>query len=417
MASTDILMSSKRISELAPGIFMIGAQGNSLAVETDKGVVLMDTGPGGEKTDEMIASLRGKSEKPIMAIVYSHGHLGYNFGAEQWLRHAAERGDPAPRVIAHARLPARYRRYQETSGLQAWINSHQFRIDFGDGSIPLPYHMPDETYETQLVLSGGNRDVVLLSAPSETDDVTALWVPDAGVLYGSAAVIRAMPNVGTPLRTMRDSIRWATTLEMMYALSPKIVVPEFGEPAQDPASIDDALMLPARVLRWIHAQVIERMNRGMALESIIHDMTYPEEWLIHKDLQQVYGTFDYIVRDVWRSENGWWDRNPTHLHPAAPKDVGAAVLSAISDPAHVLARAKALMEEHQFQLTLHVLDLLVDGPDDNPHVQEARKMKAQACESLSSLSGSFVSTQLYLSAADDMLGHVLGGEKISPPKA
>lgn len=90
--------------------------------------------------------------------------------------------------------------------------------------------MPDETYETRMVIHGGRRDVELIYAPSETDDVTAVWIPGERLLYGSAAVIRSIPNVGTPLRTIRDPVRWAETLERLYALPPAFSFPNSATP-------------------------------------------------------------------------------------------------------------------------------------------------------------------------------------------
>ena len=407
MSGTGFLMTKDRVTTLAPGIHTLGAQGNAMAIETASGVVLVDTGPGGAKTASAIQGLRSVTDKPVLAIVFSHGHLGYNFGVDQWLAHAAERGDPRPRLIAHARLPDRYRRYIETAGLQSWLNSRQFRTAYPAEVQPHWYRMPDETYDTRMVIDGGDREVVLIYAPSETDDTTAVWVPDAKVLYGSAAVIKSMPNVGTPLRTIRDPIRWANTLEMLHALGPDILVPEFGAPVTDAQGLADALLLPARLLRWLRAAVVERMNRGMSLDTIVHDIQYPEEFLTHRALKQNYGALDYIVRDIWRSENGWWDRNPTHLHPAEPKAVGHAVFAALGDPAVVLARAKALAEAGEPQLAMHVVDLLVAGPDDNAVVRDATALKASLCETLSAGVSSFVSRNLYLSAADDLRGQAI----------
>lgn len=258
--------------------------------------------------------------------------------------------------------------------------------------------MPDETYETRMVIHGGRRDVELIYAPSETDDVTAVWIPGERLLYGSAAVIRSIPNVGTPLRTIRDPVRWAETLERLYALSPRILVPEFGNPVSDEAKIRECLLLPAEVLRWLRKEVVDRMNRGMDLESIVHDIRYPEDWLTHERLQQRYGAFDYIVRDIWRSENGWWDRNATSLHPAAPADVGSAIFAAISDPSHVIKQATQLEQEGKPQLAMHVLDLLTNGPSDAPHVQQALarhpKSRAMSHAPLGSASSSVTSAAL-----------------------
>jgi alkyl sulfatase BDS1-like metallo-beta-lactamase superfamily hydrolase len=143
------------------------------------------------------------------------------------------------------------------------------------------------------------------------------------------------------------------------------------------------------------------MNAGMDIVEILHDIDFPAEWRAHRALKQTYGCFDYIVRDVWRSENGWWDRNPTHLHPARKADAGAAVFSAL-DPDRVLERARALHAAGELQLALHVLDLLADGPANEPAVGEARRLKAQMCEGLAQQQGAYPSRQLYLSAADDL---------------
>ncbi len=62
------------------GVCVLPAQGNALAIKTDEGVVLVDTGRGGKMTERMIAELRTLTDAPVSAICYSHGHVGYNAG-------------------------------------------------------------------------------------------------------------------------------------------------------------------------------------------------------------------------------------------------------------------------------------------------------------------------------------------------
>ena len=77
-------------SVLVPdGVWVLAAQGNALAIETDQGVVLVDTGRGGKMTEGMIAELRTLTDAPVSAICYSHGHVGYNAGLPQWVDHNA----------------------------------------------------------------------------------------------------------------------------------------------------------------------------------------------------------------------------------------------------------------------------------------------------------------------------------------
>ena len=112
-----------------------------------------------------------------------------------------------------------------------------------------------------------------------------------------------------------------------------------------------------------------------------------------------YGAPDYVVRDAYREENGWWDRNPTTLHPAPPAEAAAAVLSAITDPQAVLDRARALADDGQTQLALHVVDLLALGHGGEPVVVAARTLKAELCNTRAGEIDPYVSKSCYRSSA------------------
>lgn len=411
-----VLMPKPQLTDIVPGIRTIGGQGNSMIIETARGIVLVDAGPGGDITRSMIAQLRLVSSQPVYAIVYSHGHAGYNAGIRTWMDHAAERGEPRPILIAQAGVPERYRRYVETAPLQAWLNSRQFRKAMKPAQ-PAHFPAPDVTFEDRLTLDCDDRIIELIAAPSETSDALAVWLPAERLLYGSAAMIRSLPNVGTPLRTIRDPLRWADTLDKLYALDPAIVLPEFGDPIRNPQEIEDAFLIPARALRYLRTEVVKRMNQGMNEHDILHDIELPEILFGHKFMRPIYGAPDYIVREIWRMENGWWDRNPTHLHPARPRDAAAAVLSALADPKRVLTEALALQSDGETQLALHVLDLLALAESDTPEVKAARELKSQLCRERAKQVPSIVSRQLLLSSAEDVLGLPIGSTAGEDPGA
>ncbi|AEI82998.1 beta-lactamase domain containing protein (plasmid) [Cupriavidus necator N-1] len=415
-AGLGVLVRSEYFTNLIPGVHTLGGQGNSLAIETARGVVIVDAGPGGGVTRAMITRLRELSAAPVLAIVYSHGHSGYNAGARLWQEHAAERGEIRPALIAQAGVPARYRRYTETAQLQAWLNSRQFRKTMRPASAD-SYPMPDQTFDSRMVIDGGDRRIELIAAPSETDDALAVWLPESRFLYGGASMIRSIPNVGTPLRTIRDPLRWANTLERLYALNPTQVLPEFGDPITDPQEIHDAFQVPIRALRYLRDAVVERMNAGMNEREILHDMVYPEALFGHKWMRPIYGDPEYIVREIWRMENGWWDRNPTHLHPARPAEAANAVLSALGNPGHVLDEARRLQAEGDTQLALHVIDLLALADPVIPEVIAARALKAALCRQRAEQMRSIVSRQILLSSAEDLLGLPIGSTSAEDPPA
>lgn len=409
-AAKTILKGREGVRSVRPGIHILPAQGNALAVETDEGAVLMDSGPGGGVTARMIEALRGLTDATVATICYSHGHLGYNDGVDAWLAHNAGRGEPRPRLVAHVNCNRRYARYRETLGLQRTLAAMQFP------GLKVRFAMTDAdvTFERQLTLSQGRRRVELLWVPAETDDTIALWLPDDGVLYAGAAFPgTTIPNIGTPLRTQRLTVRWAESLERLAALDAECLVQEFGPVIEGAAAVRERLSHTAEVLRWLRREVVERMNRGMGEREILADVSFPAEWREQGYLKARYGAPEYIVRDLFREENGWWDRNPTSLHPAPPAAAAQAVRAALGPPEHVLARAEALRDEGEIQLALHVVDLLALCDDDDPVTVSARRLKAELCRRRADEVDPYVSKALYRSSAELLEGGRCDWQRLS----
>ncbi len=395
----NMLGGTEGVKEVTQGIHILPGQGNCLSVDVGDGIVLVDSGPGGPVTRAMIETLREFSDKPVKAICYSHGHGGYNAGIPQWLEHNEGRGDPRPRLIAQENLPIRYARYRVTNGLQQKLNQMQFP----QFPVPLDPVMsdPTEVFSERMAIEGSERRVELLWAPSETDDTLALWVPDAKVLYGSAAVPGAsIPNIGTPLRTQRFTLRWAETLESLASLGAEHMVQEFGPVTAPRAAIETQLMTMAGALRWLLEEVTQRMNAGMTDTEIVHAIDPPKRLFDHPYMQPIYGAAEYIIRDIYREQNGWWaDRNPTSLHPLLPTDAARAVADAIVDKQAVLDNAKQLADAGQTQAALHVVDLLAMAPGDDALISDARELKVLLCRVRAREVAPYVSKALFESSA------------------
>lgn len=387
------LKTGEGVEPLAPGVWLLHGQGQSFVAETSVGLVVVDAGPGGKVTAVMIEALRRCSDAPVHALCYSHGHAGYNAGVPQWLDHARVRGEPAPRLIAHRNVPRRYARYRETQALQQHLNEMQFRMPAG--SFALHLHDPEELFDQRLVIGEGKRRVELLWTPSETDCAIAAWCPAQKVLYGGPAVIDSIPNIGTPLRTLRDAVRWADSLEAMLTLGPELVVREFGPALRGAETVREVLGHTARALRWLRAETVRLMNEGLDERQVLARMRYPEDLFGSPWMRPTYGDPSYIVRDIYRSENGWWDRNPTSLHPADPVTVAQALAQAIVDKAAVLAQARAHAEDGRLQLALHVIDLLALAEDPAPEIAEARRLKAGWLRERAGQVQTYISKSLY----------------------
>lgn len=391
--------------EIVSGVWSQDIQygtGNSLTIETDAGLVQVDTGIERDHGSKMLAGVREVTDQPLHAIVYSHGHTAYNHGVEAWLHHADERREPRPRIVAHRNLPQRYQRYRETTRWQELTSEWQFGFPPGTITGKGMFEVlvdPDETYDEAMVLVGGSRRVELLHCHAETDDGTGVWLPDDGLLYGGNATIGSFPNIGSPLRSPRDTRAWADTLDRYLAFDAEILVREYGPEIHGADLVRDMLTTVRDALRWLRAETLARLNAGMVVEDVVHDIDFPEQWARSPWMPQTYGCPEYVIRDIWRVEAGWWDRNITTVHPAPAAGSAAAIAAAIADHDAVLAAARAHHDAGEHQLALHVVDLLAMAPGDEASIVAARALKAEVAAALAEDPPAYMSGNYYRAVA------------------
>lgn len=399
--SGDALVGSNELVELAPGVYGQPQAGWLVTITTGSGLVQIDCG---DQAAASIAAIRARLDDPFYAIVFSHGHQRYNLAARDWVLAAVRRDGRVPRVIAHENVTRRQRRYLESQGLQNRIIERQFRYPTGtfDGRT-FEFLEPTETFAASLTVDTPDRTIDVVWAPSETDDAVAVWLREDRILYGGPACIPFLPNVGSPQRSLRDPLRWADTLDRLAGYPAELLIREFGPPLEGRADILEYLNSTSAALRWCHRTVVELMNEGYNSHEIVNMVEYPPEIFDKPWLADGYTSRAHVLRDVYRSQFGWWeDQNPTSLNPAHPADVAREVRAAIVEPAAVVQHARALAERGDVHLALHVVDLLALGSGVDPLTMDARSLKADLCRRAAALDTSYVSQSLYLNGADEL---------------
>jgi alkyl sulfatase BDS1-like metallo-beta-lactamase superfamily hydrolase len=129
------------------------------------------------------------------------------------------------------------------------------------------------------------------------------------------------------------------------------------------------------------------MNDGATLDDIVHSVKPPVALAEKPYLQPVYDEPEFIVRNVWRLEGGWYDGIASHLKPA-PHRAQAAEIAAMAGGADVLlGRALQKMSDGDLALAAHLIDWAVSAAPDNRAAHEARMRiyAARAVESASTM--------------------------------
>ena len=102
---------SSRDQKVSEDLYMFWGFGNVAVAITNEGLVIIDTSSRNHG-DSIVKRIRGITQLPIHTIIYTHGHLDHIGGAASFMKDAAERGDPKPRIIAHELVSKRLDRYR-----------------------------------------------------------------------------------------------------------------------------------------------------------------------------------------------------------------------------------------------------------------------------------------------------------------
>jgi alkyl sulfatase BDS1-like metallo-beta-lactamase superfamily hydrolase len=394
-----MMLAEKPIEEMAPGLYLIAGFGNVGVVVTDEGVALVDTGMTFDR-EAALRPLRTLSDTPVRYIIYTHGHADHAANAGPILEEAARRGDPRPTIVAHANVPRRMDRYAELYEHNARINRLQFRVPPGSVSFPpdARFIRPDVTYHDSTTLRLGDLTLHLFHALGETDDITWIHIPERRAIFSGDLVIRSCPNIGNPLKPQRFEVEWAEALERMRALQPEVLGPGHGAVLRGGA-LDDELRTTAQALRYLHDEVVRRLNAGQGEVQIVREVRLPDDLARHPALAPVYGSPRFIVQATVRRYTGWYDGNPSHLAPAPTAEIAAEVV-ALAGAEALLARAEALARDGSHQLALHLLDFALDGGQDAALRRRALQLKGASLARLAEAETSFIARSILTNAAE-----------------
>jgi glyoxylase-like metal-dependent hydrolase (beta-lactamase superfamily II) len=302
--------------------------------------------------------------------VFTHGHIDHVFGVDLYEEEARTNGWPAPRVVAHEAVPARFERYRLTAGYNAVINQRQFRTP--TLRWPTDYRFPDETYRDEMTLHVGGETFELHHARGETDDGTWVWSPSRRVVFTGDLFIWASPNCGNPQKVQRYPRDWAQALRKIADLGADVLLPGHGLPIVGRDRVRQAANDAAEMLESLLEQTLALMNEGARLDDVVHTVRAPEHLLARPYLRPVYDEPEFVVRNIWRLYGGWYDGNPAHLKPARP-DVVARELAELAGGVGRLAdRARDLAEAGDLRLAGHLAELAALAAPDDVGVHKAR---------------------------------------------
>jgi alkyl sulfatase BDS1-like metallo-beta-lactamase superfamily hydrolase len=114
------------------------------------------------------------------------------------------------------------------------------------------------------------------------------------------------------------------------------------------------------------------MNAGKPIEEIVQSVEPPAKFAEKPYLQAVYDEPEFIVRNIWRLEAGWYDGVPSHLKPAPLAEQARQIAEMAGGVGALVERANSKFAAGDLAMASHLIDWAVMAAPEDQAAHAAR---------------------------------------------
>jgi alkyl sulfatase BDS1-like metallo-beta-lactamase superfamily hydrolase len=175
---------------------------------------------------------------------------------------------------------------------------------------------------------------------------------------------------------------------MMATSGAEVLLPGHGVPVFGLTRIRQVLLETAEYLQSLYDQTLAMMNQGARLDEIVNTVKPPAHLADRPYLKAIYDEPQFIVRNIWRLEGGWYDGVPSHLKPPSAEAQAREVVILAGGVERLVLRARERFEQGELALAANLVDwAALDSPNDKGlHELRARIYAARTVTELSTMS-------------------------------
>lgn len=370
----------RRFWTVADGVWCFVGNGlsNQTFVEGPHGVIAIDTGECVEEMAAAIAELRTVTERPIVAVIYSHFHYangtaailddspgplpvwGHAGIAGNLARMGAEVGPVARRGLIEqfgVQLPTEGEDGLVNVGLGLAYRNHD-HAPFTPGFIP-----PDHTLTETTVTTIAGLEVEMRPAPSDADDNITIWFPSLGLCVNNIvwpALFNVFPIRGEEYRDPRVLL---DGLDHILGLGAEHLVCAHGPPLSGADAIGRETVRYRDSIQFLWDQAVRGINEGLSSAEIGARVRLPDEFAGSYFTQMHYGLAEHHVRQIHAGLRGWFDGDPANLFPVAPDDRAARLIAGFGGVERVREEVDAAIAADDLRWAVELASWLVRGPE------------------------------------------------------
>jgi alkyl sulfatase BDS1-like metallo-beta-lactamase superfamily hydrolase len=387
----------RRLYALRPGVWCLVGNGlsNQAFIEGPEGLIAIDTGECVEEMRAALKELRAITQKPIVAVMYTHFH--YVAGTRAIFEEAgrklpvyAHEGVVANRArVADEISPFYGRGLVEQFGMNLPADGPDALVNVGLGlAFRFPEHAPfTPGFEPPTVTTAtatrwqvAGLEVHVTPAPSDATDSVTFWFPALGVAVQNIlwpALFNVFAIRGEEYRDPRILL---AGLDHLASLGADHLLCAHGPPLEGREAIATRARRYRDSIQFLWDQTVRGMNKGWTADEIAARVKLPalydEDWLT----TERYGVAEHHVRQIHNGLKGWFDGDPAKLFPLPPLERARRLIKGFGGHANVRRQLEEALAEGDLRWATELGTWLVRDPD--PDATTARADRKRLADSL-----------------------------------
>ncbi len=290
-------------------------------IEGEDGIIAIDTGWFPDATARAMAQLRQTTQKPVVAIIYTHVHHDHYGGAVALTQKNS--GQKPPVIYG----PKGWREMVEytSSVLFPMIQQRAYAqfgmilprgengtVGAGIGKVPTGkgtpvFIAPSVTISepTAVTIAGVKLEMI----PSPGDIYSShmmVWLPDEKVLFTGDVLGGTFPYIETARFEMDSHPEgFVDSIDVALALKPDYLVSGHGRVLLGREDVEDVLNATRDVIQYLIDQIDRLTVKGYSADQMIDEIVLPPRLANHPDLQPHYHRVEWMIRGMYLKRAGF----------------------------------------------------------------------------------------------------------------
>lgn len=415
--------------EVTDGIYQIRSFdiANMTLVRGDTGWIIIDPLTSAETARAGLElANQHLGERPVTGVIHTHSHVDHFAGVLGVITHEQAASGEVPVLapkdyvqealsenvlagnVMGRRATYMYGNLLKPSPTGFVTTGLGASLSMGSTGFVLPNDIIKETGETRTL--DGVEVEFQMTMGTEAPAEMVFYFPQFKALCMSEITSHHLHNVYTPRGAqVRDALAWADQINESIDLFGDRLEIQFASHHWPIWGREAAVRYLAKqrdLYKFIHDQTLRLANMGYNKEEIAEQISLPDSLGLEFYNRDYYGTLYANARAVYVKYLGFFDGNPSTLHPLPPVDAANQYVRYMGGPESILEKAKEDFAAGNYRWVAEALNHVVMH---DPEQTEARALLADTLEQLGYQSESAPWRNFYLCGALELREGLPGG--------